>query len=446
MASLRGLTLVFLGAFGAAVAGAGYATYSASHRAVVTLVDRRIEEVSRALLDETRPGDAAAILERVRLFAGRRETGDIGFELEDARGRWLGGNVHLARVIPSGFSTLYRRDRIVGLTAGRALSRDAGGGLRLITMIETEPVDGYNTLRLRNYVLGFGLIALVVLAGTAGFSLLIRRRIAEVRRTAEAIADGDLGSRVPVDPAGGAFAEQAVSFNRMLDRIALLVEGIRNVGGDIAHDLRTPLARLRSRLTRLVEAAPDAALAQELEAALAQCDEMLGMFAAILRIAEVEGGDRRAGFRPVDLAELAVQIGETMADAAEARGGRLVVAADAPAIVTGDRQLLSQALLNLVENALAHGPAGTMVRIAVAQRGDTVLLSVADNGPGIAPADRAAALRRFGRLDASRNTPGHGLGLPLVEAVARLHRGTLALGEAAPGLVVTLTLPRGPTG
>lgn len=437
MRSLRSLTFLFLVAFALATGLAAYVTYTATHLAIIASVDRRIASVSDLLLDDAPSGDAAALLRRIDTVTRSRENGDIGFALRDGRGAYLGGNIRLARTLAPGFASIDADDRIAGLSAGRALNRAAGGGLWLTTVAETEPIDGYHSARLRSYVLGFGLIALVVLSGTVAFGLIVRRRIAATRATAEAIVDGDLSHRVPVTGDGGSFDAQAIAFNRMLARIELLVENVRSVGGDVAHDLRTPLARLRGRLSRLAEEAPSAAV----EAALDDCDGMLSMFAAILRIAEVEGGDRRAAFAPVALDALVEEVCEGLGEATVDADHALIVATS-PVEIVGDRQLLAQALYNLVENALHHSPPGTEVRVGATQDANAVTIRVADNGPGIAPADRDRALRRFGRLDASRSRSGHGLGLPLAAAVARLHRGTLTLGDAAPGLLVTMTLPR----
>ncbi len=437
-ASLRRLTTLFLGAFGAATALTGYASYSASRHTIETLVDRRLDEVSRALLDEARQGDAGAILARIATLSRQRETGDLGFELIDRSGRRLGGNVTVGGAVPAGFSTL--NDSVLpGTSTWRVQRRDAGGGLRLVTLVETEPVDGFAAVWLRSYALGFGSIVVIVVAGAVSFSTIVRRRIDELRSTAEAIIDGDLTQRVPVEPGSGAFAEQAATFNRMLDRIAALVDSLRHVGGDVAHDLRTPLARLRSRLALIVAETPTA----ELEAVLDHCDELLAIFSAILRISEVEGGDRRTAFQPVSLSAIASDVAETLAANAADSGHVLTVMALADGTVAGDRQLLAQAGLNLVGNALTHSPAGSRVTVAVTREADAMRLTVTDDGPGIPEAARATALRRFGRLDASRNRPGHGLGLPLVEAVARMHRGTLSLEDAAPGLRAVLTIPAG---
>jgi len=437
MLRLRTLTATFLSAFAVVTALTGYATYHASRSAIVSLVDRRIDAVADALLEDVAPGDAAAILRRIAAFSSRRDSGDIGFELEDATGRRLGGNVALTRSLGAGFSDVTPQDGITGLSAGRAEARPVGRGLTLITVAETEPIDGYDAIRVRNYLIGFGLIAAVVLAGTATFGLVVRRRIEATRTTALAIIDGDLSHRVPVAPGGGVFAAQAETINHMLDRIAMLVDGLRHVANDVAHDLRTPLARLRSRLTVAADHAPSA----ELDAAIDQCDEMLAIFAAILRIAEIDTGDRRGAFGRVALDQLATEVVETLAGVAEEDGRRLVVGPLPAIALAGDRQLLSQAVFNLVENALNHTPSGTVVTVSLDAAADEVRLRVADTGPGIATADMAMARRRFGRLEASRHRPGHGLGLPIVDAIARLHGGRLVLEDARPGLSAALVLP-----
>lgn len=437
MLRLRMLTAMFLSAFAIVTALTGYATYHASRSAIVSLVDRRIDAVADALLDDVAPGDATAILRRIAAFSSRRDSGDIGFELEDAAGRRLGGNVTLTRSLRPGFSDVTPQDGITGLSAGRAEARLVGGGMTLITVAETEPIDGYDAIRVRNYLIGFGLIAAVVLAGTATFGLVVRRRIEATRTTALAIIDGDLSRRVPVAPNGGVFAAQAETINHMLDRIAMLVDGLHHVANDVAHDLRTPLARLRSRLTVAADHAPSA----ELDAAIDQCDELLAIFSAILRIAEIDTGDRRGAFGHVALDDLVTEMVETLTAVAEDGGQRVVAGPLAATGIAGDRQLLSQALFNLVENALNHTPPGTVVTVSLAVDSGELWLRVADNGPGIAPADMAVARRRFGRLDASRHRPGHGLGLPIVDAIARLHGGRLVLEDARPGLSAALVLP-----
>ena len=439
--SLRHLTLLFLLAFLLATLGTGFVTYSATLSTIERLVDRRISLASDGVAGDPADRQPAAIMARIARFTRERDTGDIGVLLLDQHGRRLAGNITLSRRLPIGFSTLRVDDRITGLSAGRALVRDIGGGITLATIAETEPFDDYAGARQRIYLLGFGSIIAIVLAGLVAFGVLIQRRIREMRLTVDAIIDGDMGHRVPVDRAGGTFADQAGAFNRMLDRIADLMAGISSVSNDIAHDLRTPLARLRSRLALSLRRAETPAQRSEIEEAIALSEELLAMFAAILRIAEVDGGDRRGAFAALDLADLVSDIGATMAPVVAEDGRTLTLGSLAPVAVVGDRQLLSQALVNLIENAIRHTPPGTRIAVALSSAHGMAVLTITDSGPGISAAERPLALRRFGRLDASRHSAGHGLGLPLVDSIARLHRGTLMLEDAARGLRVVLRLP-----
>jgi len=443
--SLRALTAVFLAAFIAATGLTGLAVYRATHDTIVTLVDSRIASVSGDLATMSSHSDTAELIRQIDALTGERDTGDLGLLLTTANGRPLAGNIRLPAPLPEGFSSVDRRHRIKGLSVGRALVRPIGDGLILTVIAETEPFDNYDAERLRIYLFGFGSIVLIVVAGVITFGVIIGRRIVAMRRTVEVIVDGDMQRRVPVDGSDSAFDQQAQAFNAMLDRIAALMVEISNVSNDIAHDLRTPLARLRGRLQAMLRQIGDAPIAEEIEAALAESDELLSMFAAILRIAEIEGGERRAGFERIDLGALVHHVATTMQPVAAEAGQSLEDGYRAYLPVSGDRQLLAQALINLIENAIRHTPAGSQIRmtVATAPTGEAEV-TVEDNGPGIAAADLALALRRFGRLDGSRGGTGHGLGLPLVEAIVRLHRGTMRLEDAGPGLRIVLLLPSAP--
>ena len=441
------MTILFLGLFLAATIATGISTYAASRIAVTQSVDRRIATISGVVAGDGdgRADGAAAMIARIGKFTRQRDTGDIGFILRDAKGDVLSANVAVRRPLAAGFSTLRNGDGIVGLDQGRALSRPVGGGMTLVTIAETEPIDNYGAARIRVFLAGFGSIVVIVFAGVAAFGLSIARRIAATRHTAEAIVAGDVTRRIPVRGATDEFDRQALAFNRMLDRIGELMLGLRHISDDIAHDLRTPLSRLRRQIAAIATAADEPAVRAEVAAALEQCDGLLDLFAAILRITDVESGARTAGLVRVDLPRMAREIGEMMEPVAADCGHLLRLSAPSGAPVMGDPQLLTQALINLIENSFAHTPAGTTVSITAGPMAGGAFVTVADDGPGI-PADyREAALRRFGRLDASRSIAGHGLGLPLVSAIARLHGGTLTLGDAnggaGPGLVVTLTIP-----
>ncbi len=290
-------------------------------------------------------------------------------------------------------------------------------------------------------------IGATVLLGAIGGAWLSHhflRRVDAISRTAEAIIGGDLARRVPVRGTGDDLDRLAETLNRMLDRIAELMESVRQVSTDIAHDLRTPLSRLGQRLEDArAHASSPAEYERALEGAKADVTALLGTFAALLRIAEVEAGAQRAAFRRVDLSALAETVAQAFAPVAEDERHALVAEVAPGIAVQGDRELLTQALVNLVENALRHTPEGTAIRLSLSGENGRAVLAVADNGPGVAEPEREHILRRFYRLEQSRTTPGSGLGLSLVAAVAALHGADLRLADARPGLCVSLAFRRG---
>ncbi|WP_207482841.1 sensor histidine kinase [Arenibaculum pallidiluteum] len=288
--------------------------------------------------------------------------------------------------------------------------------------------------------------ALTLGLGTAGGVLLGRRvlrRIDGVRRTAARIMAGELDQRLALSGSGDEIDQVAANLNAMLDRIEALMGEMRHVAEGVAHDLRTPLNRLRSRLElglMEVEASDPARVA--LEDALEEAEGLLGTFQALLAIAEVEAGHQQTEFAPFDLAALAREVAELYEPLAEQAGLR-IAAELRPATVRGHRQLVAQALANLVDNAVKYTPPGgtVSIRTGPGERPGDAVLTVADTGQGIPEEERVRVLRRFVRLEGSRSAPGNGLGLSLVDAVARLHGAALELGDAQPGLVATLRFP-----
>jgi signal transduction histidine kinase len=233
----------------------------------------------------------------------------------------------------------------------------------------------------------------------------------------------------------------------MLDRIGVLMDGVRQVSNAIAHDLRTPIARTRARLEEaLRDAQGEAELRTAMERGIAELDGIIAVFKAILRIAEIEAGARRSAFAPFDLSQLLADAAELYEAVAEEKGVWLDAAPTAGLVMVGDRDLVLQAVANLLDNAIKFTPPGGRVQLAASRRGEVVEIVVADTGPGIPESERPRVTERFYRAEASRGTPGSGLGLTLVEAVAHLHAGSLNFGsdpEGGPGLRAVLRLASG---
>jgi signal transduction histidine kinase len=269
------------------------------------------------------------------------------------------------------------------------------------------------------------------------------RRVETVSNTAAHIIHGDLGQRVPLAGSGDEFDQLATNLNAMLDQIERLMAGMRQVTDNIAHDLRTPLSRLRSRLEVSLLERPDATRYEEVvRETINEADHLLGTFNALLSIAEAEAGSNRTSMDAVDLAEIARSVAELYEPFAEEKGLSLTVDAAHPAFVRGDRHLLAQAAANLLDNAIKYTPEG-QVRLSVGGDTHSARLEVVDSGPGIPSDRRDAVFDRFVRLEGSRSTPGNGLGLSLVRAVARLHGGGVVLADnlSGPGLRAIFSLP-----
>jgi signal transduction histidine kinase len=303
-------------------------------------------------------------------------------------------------------------------------------------------------------------ILIVIVLGLGGGIFVARRvlrRIDAMTGTTQRIMAGDLSGRLPVGRSGDELDRLAVNLNAMLERIEALMMGLKEVSDNIAHDLKTPLTRLRNRAEEaLAKSGSEAEYRNALERTIEESDGLIRTFNALLMIARAESGQARGNMDDFDAADVANGIYELYEPLAE-DGGMSLNVKTAPTRLYGNRELISQALANLVENAIKYGkpvpsaqPLGAdavthagakEILIEARREGDSVLLSVTDHGPGIPPADRKHAVERFVRLEASRTQPGSGLGLSLASAVATLHGGELRLGDANPGLTATLAIP-----
>jgi signal transduction histidine kinase len=301
-------------------------------------------------------------------------------------------------------------------------------------------------------------LALVIVLGLAGGFFVSRRvlsRIDAMTGTAQTIMAGDLSGRLPVAGTGDELDRLADAVNAMLDRIEALMHGLKEVSDNIAHDLKTPLTRLRNRCEQALRSATgEMSYRGALESTIAESDELIRTFDALLMIARAESGQARDNMSEFDASQIARDVGELYEPVADEKGIVLKVDASAAAPVRGNRELVSQALANLIDNAIKYaGPNGKLngmpaeIVVKAGSEGERITLSVADRGPGIADDDRARVVERFVRLERSRSEPGSGLGLSLASAVARLHGGELKLEDNEPGLRSTIALPRaGPAG
>jgi signal transduction histidine kinase len=320
---------------------------------------------------------------------------------------------------------------------------------------ETLP-DGYHILvgrdisdlgRFANEIyaaLALTILLIFVLAAVASVSVTRRTvgRIESINATSRSIMESGLGRRIPIRGTQDEWDHLAQNLNSMLERIEGLMAEVKEVSDNVAHDLRTPLTRMRGRLEKASidkgASDRDQSLINE---TIADLDDVLRMFASLTRISRIEATNQKIAFRTVNLVEIATAVGDLFDASAESKGGRVEVIGDKSVRISADRDLLFDAISNLVDNAIKHGRDGGVVIISVEQNDDGAVVSIADDGPGIPPDEVDRVFRRFYRLERSRSTPGNGLGLSLVAAVVRLHGAHVALSDNRPGLKVELHFP-----
>lgn len=412
-------------------------------------VDRSLQADIALLTERHAAGGIAALAAGIRqrieddvdneaLYLLEDGTGTVSVRNIDAwpaglarEGRWLEGPVQR-----DGVETVARLVVLeLGDGAVLLIGRDIAGRIRLRALVADAVLYG-SVLALVLAALGGGLVQRV-----------LERRIAPVAATAAAIGHGDLTHRVRLAGTDDEFDQLARTFNSMLDRIGVLMDGVRQVSNAIAHDLRTPIARTRARLEEVLRGASDVQeLRAGVERGIVELDGIIAIFQAILRISEIEAGARRSAFAPFDLAATMEDAASLYEAVAEEKGIRFVASSLPERLdMVGDRDLVLQALANLLDNAIKFTPAGGEVRFAAAAKGEWLEVSVTDTGPGIPEEERAKVTERFYRSETSRGAPGSGLGLTLVEAVAHLHGGSLELaaGPGGSGLCAILRLARG---
>ena len=415
----------------------GTVVFAATHIAFRRQLDSMISEESRTLVDEFHSDGEDELRQAIADREASTSPQRLMYAVFLPNGQRIYGSLITSR--PSlGMHDIQFVDPREGRDEGRGLAVDLNPDRRLLVAADREWIERIDHTLVALFGGAFVAASFLGLAGAMTLAGYLERRLRSISDSAEAIIAGDTRKRMPVSARQDEFDQLAMTLNRMLSRIEGLLENLRQVSNDVAHDLRTPLARLRNKL----EQARGEGSGAVIEDALHQVDDVLALFSAILRLAEVESGETRRFFSPVDVTALATELAESFVPTFEEQGRQFLWSIESGLSVEGDRELIAQAIVNLLENAERHTPQQTLVRFTATAVGSSVCLQVVDSGPGIPRRDVARVTKRFARLDASRKTAGHGLGLSLVAAVAALHRGRLVLKDAGPGLVAIIDLPK----
>jgi len=433
-------TLVFV----ISVAGVGFAAEALVTRALKAQAGQRVKGEAAELLGEYQQYGSEAFRELIDAQTASGES-RLHYALLGRDGRRVSGEhvvAQAARSAPVTATDALAEVRLKGSEGFLLTRRLLADGMTLVVADDLGSVEDVEDVVVEAFAI---VLAISVLLGlVAGFLLTggLLWRVNAITHTAEAIIAGDLTRRIEPTGAGDEFDRLAKSLNAMLDRIAQLMDNLHQISNDIAHDLRTPLSRLRQSLEHTrAHAATEQDYAAAVERAIEEADGLLATFSALLRISQVEAGGQRAAFRRVDLSEVIETIYEAYAPDIE-ESGRTLISDVTPAVaIAGDRELLVQLFANLIENALRHTPPGTTIRITLQPpHSDEFgpVAEVSDDGPGIPAAERDKVFGRFYRLERSRTTPGNGLGLSMVAAIATLHGAQLRLFDNSPGLCVDI--------
>ena len=394
-----------------------------------------------ALRDEDRTAGRAQMIQSILRRENAVREHQLSYLLVDNKAKQLVGNLPPSQA-RLGWQDLTApvigsRDQEEGPAASlKALGVRLSDGATLVVASDTSDLKELRrSLVMSTAEFGMG-ISLLALIGGLVVGTLFLRRLDGVNNAIERILQGSMSERLPAIGMGGEFDVLLTNLNRMLDRIEALMSGLRQVSTDIAHDLRTPLTRLRQRLEDMKEGLgrPELISEAKIDEAIEQMDSILAIFRALLRISTLEAGVGKQRFAEVDLSEILERIFHAYRPVAEDSGHNLSADIEPALDVLGDGELLTQAITNLIENGLAHTPSGSHIRLSLARTGDGITLAVVDDGPGIPASEHEMVLRRFYRLDGSRHSPGSGLGLALVKAIAALHEARLKLSDNWPGL------------
>lgn len=422
---------------------AGAITYSLLKQELTQALDASVRETYSVVSSTYLSDDLEDLTAAVNTYSGLSRSDNRIFLLMDRSGKRLAGNIPSA-TLPQGLANIAAAD--VGLRSGDRF-RTLTGKVGDITLVigesyaETEDLE-----RIALASFGWASLGIIALAVGGGAFLATRaqKRLDGIEGTMRRVASGNLTHRIPLRGNGDDIDVVAGNMNRTLDRLAALVESIRQVSTDIAHDLKTPLNRLRLTVEQAIQQTeaglPATALLLE---ARTEADQINATFEALLRISQIEAGARKSRFRDVNVAEIMSSVAEIYHDVAIDNGQTIRFdPVDVPSpLVQGDSELLTQLFVNLVENAITHCPAGTSVTMCLERSSDGLTAQIADNGSGIPSSEFSQVFQRLYRLDKSRTTPGNGLGLSLVKAIAELHGAKVELADNRPGLRVHIRFP-----
>lgn len=437
------LAVAFGFLFVAAFLGSILITYQSVKTDLAERLDQTITEMYSVIVASYTTRELEDLITSVESHARIAEPEGSFVTLVGSDGKILAGTI--TKIIPRvGWSTVPAGD--LGISEGEVFRIYSGkfDGRQLAVGMSYADTDEMLEIALTSFGWGFLFVVISVIGGSIFLASRMRRRMDAIALTMTRVSHGELGSRIPLVGNGDDIDTLSVQINAALDRLAALVESMRQVSNDIAHDLKTPLNRLRLIVESAMEKEESGLpIAADLADARAESDKINETFDALLRIAQIESGSRKSRFVGLRLDDILSSIAEIYMDVASDAGLSLNYRSHSvsQAWIVGDRELLLQLFANLIENSIRHCPAGTAIHLTLERFGNDVVVEVRDNGPGIPEHERENVLRRLYRLDKSRTTPGTGLGLSLVKAISDLHGATLRLEDADPGLKVTLRFP-----
>lgn len=421
----------------------GAVTYQSIRRELSQSLDASVTEMYAITASSYGANDAEDLVATVDAYVALKTNDQPAFSLTDKSGTLLAGNFKATRLAP-GLATLQPGQVGLDDEARYRVFVGAIGENQLVVGRSLAETSNLETIVLAGF--GWALVLVIPIAVAGGIILASRaqKRLDGIASTMIDVSNGRMQARIPLRGNRDDIDIVSDQINQSLDRIANLVESLKQISADIAHELKTPLNRLRMTIeTAIDESDCGHPIRHQLVGAIEESDHISDTFEALLRISQIEAGSRRNRFRRLNLSEIVANVADIYADVAEENGQSLKLFAPlpSPCPIIGDRELLTQALVNLVENAITHCRSGTTITLTVSRAPGWWTVVVDDNGPGIPEVEHDKVFRRLYRLEKSRTTPGNGLGLSLVRAVTELHSGEIELADNRPGLRVTVMLP-----